>query len=354
MDEANVDSYPLRVRELTRFLSRSNHGGYMFAILKYDNLWHNLAKELAAELAGKEVDLKICHLYPGSDTPLVDQISSSMGDPSRANAVLVNGLEADGEKGCTDLLLELNFGRERLIALQTPILFLINEKSFPLVSSNAIDLFSHRAKSIIEFSERPEKGIEWRLQFDLIQRVYDEKTILDEADLWELEYSSLAEEGEDLERKKYLGIHLVQLYSKIRQVERIGRVLDQFPQPRSEVEQAILDFLRLFPRVWNENKKGVLKSLEGLWERLEEMEIPGIGKKDVFLKFWDLVGDACFLLGKKELAGEAYFRSTSGLDMAVKRFGAPEKYLWVSFSKQDLKGNAIGSRISTPGDGCSR
>ncbi len=70
----------------------------------------------------------------------------------------------DSDQG-ENILLQLNFAREVLNRLQTPLLLLVNDHTQSKINRLAIDLFSQRARSNVYFDESPEE-FEWQAYYE--------------------------------------------------------------------------------------------------------------------------------------------------------------------------------------------
>lgn len=151
-----------QINSITRFLTRPETDGYVFASLEYDSLLPALNDRIIQQAAqkGKKVGL---FFWPKDTTdPL--EILRAFQEETQADALIIPNFDEllrkqkNGEllPDARAFLLALNFSREAIIRLGLPMLWWLSKENLSLVANLANDLFSQRRLTTYFFDLKPE------------------------------------------------------------------------------------------------------------------------------------------------------------------------------------------------------
>lgn len=149
IDQAGHNYYSNLNRLLRYFLRRQP--GYAFACFKQKQITVTINQQLNDLLAESDIKLAEIYLDKHSDLTFVAQLRKF----GEADALIINNLDyiIDDESKESDFLLEINFAREQLIALNKPLLFWVNLQSAARISNRASDLYSQRSINTLYFDD---------------------------------------------------------------------------------------------------------------------------------------------------------------------------------------------------------
>ncbi len=153
------ENYQFNFQKLLKFLRKTPHSGYMFAMADDYRFISQINSLLVQELLNKNIDAGIVFLQSGSADTLVSQILT--GARQYQSVIVPNLFEVinNTTSGLNDLL-QLNFSREELRQLQTPVLFWVDAASLNTIANHAPDLFSQRRFTTIHFTGKIENPVQ--------------------------------------------------------------------------------------------------------------------------------------------------------------------------------------------------
>jgi len=187
-------SYQQNIQDIARFLTTQEDGGFLFAVVKHQGIILEINSNLKRIAKNSHKKIKVFRAKTNNDTTYIAQITRVS---KNADALIFSNLdEFIISKPEENLLTKLNFARETLYALQTPILFWVHENNLSEIANQAADLYSQRALANIYFDDIPETeaGEELEKYFS------DEYLITKEYDKIKLRINLLTNQLEDAEK----------------------------------------------------------------------------------------------------------------------------------------------------------
>lgn len=226
-------SYQRNISEIARFLTTHEDGGFLFAVVKHQGIIPEINDTLRR--LGKNSDKKI-HTFRAksrSDRTYTAQVTHAS---AKADALIFNNLdEFIVSKPKENLLTKLNFSRETLYALRTPMLFWVHENNLQTIHNHFADVYSQRALANIYFDDIPETDAGDELDQYFGEEYLDTK----EYERIKLRINLLTHQLEDAEKTNYpplrtandIVISLIDAYVNIRVYEPIIELLEKY-QPQ--------------------------------------------------------------------------------------------------------------------------
>lgn len=151
-----------QINSITRFLTRSETDGYVFASQEYDSLIPALNERIIQQAAqkGKKVAL---FFWPKDTTDPLETLRAFQ-EENQVDALIIPNFDEflrkqkNGElqPEARTFLMSLNFSREALIRLGLPMLWWLSKENLSLVANLANDLFSQRRLTTFFFDLKPE------------------------------------------------------------------------------------------------------------------------------------------------------------------------------------------------------
>jgi len=135
-------------RRLLSFLTRPAETGYTFACADDERLIPLLNRRLQSDAPG--INLLVLAKADESDVPYLEQIAQAVG---RNEGIVVTNLSEIVQRD-SGYLQSLNFSRERLNALDKPILFWLTPNTLRRLTNQAADLFSQRRYGTFYFEDK--------------------------------------------------------------------------------------------------------------------------------------------------------------------------------------------------------
>ncbi len=154
-------NFYLQMRTASRFLSQKDYGGYRFAMADYAGLVPEIVKALQETAQTTGIEIVEIWLDKKEEAGFLGQIAQKVALHAPANALIVRNFSHFfyQKSGAPHIdypaMQAINFAREALLRLNTPILFWIEKESFATLANHATDFFSQRMGSTLHFTDAP-------------------------------------------------------------------------------------------------------------------------------------------------------------------------------------------------------
>lgn len=153
MSDVNVKSgeYADNLKIIERFFLKTPRSGFLFAVCNDELVQQEIDATIRFLLQGKGKAIRI-HVWEKEDeaTPPVEQLRALQRKYPDTAGIILTGLDGALYYN-TNLLVQLNFGREALSELGIPLLFWLTSRSLQKISVEAIDLYNQRASANLYF-----------------------------------------------------------------------------------------------------------------------------------------------------------------------------------------------------------
>jgi len=158
--ENKTNNYYAALSRLVRFFERTT-SGFAFAVMENQNKLSFVNNNLAEMLRERNLFLKIINFDVNSKKTIIEQIRFHKKEN---NAIVINNLgeliQLSSETKNRNFLSELNFAREELLKIGTPILFWVSTKALSIISNHAADLYSQRSINTQYFDDTPDDKLQ--------------------------------------------------------------------------------------------------------------------------------------------------------------------------------------------------
>jgi len=158
--ENKTNNYYAALSRLVRFFERTT-SGFAFAVMENQNKFSFVNNNLAEMLRERNLFLKILNFDVNSKKTIIEQIRFHKKEN---NAIVINNLgeliQLSSETKNRNFLSELNFAREELLKIGTPILFWVSTKALSIISNHAADLYSQRSINTQYFDDTPDDKLQ--------------------------------------------------------------------------------------------------------------------------------------------------------------------------------------------------
>lgn len=150
------DEYADNLKIAERFFLKTYRSGFLFAVCNDELVQREVNSTLQFLLLGKGKTLYVHTWQKGDEAvhPLEQLRLLKKSVPNLAGFILA-GLDSALLQN-TDLLVQLNFGREALSELGIPILFWLSTRTLRRISNEAIDLYNQRVGANLYFEQAAE------------------------------------------------------------------------------------------------------------------------------------------------------------------------------------------------------
>ena len=150
------DEYADNLKIAERFFLKTSRSGFLFAVCNDELVQREVNSTLQFLLLGKGKTLYVHTWQKGDEAvhPLEQLRLLKKSVPNLAGFILA-GLDSALLQN-TDLLVQLNFGREALSELGIPILFWLSTRTLQRISNEAIDLYNQRVGANLYFEQAAE------------------------------------------------------------------------------------------------------------------------------------------------------------------------------------------------------
>jgi tetratricopeptide (TPR) repeat protein len=153
MSDVNVKSgeYADNLKIIERFFLKTPRSGFLFAVCNDELVQQEINVTIRFLLQGKGKAIRI-HVWEKEDEamPPVEQLRALQRKYPDTAGIILTGLDGALYYN-TNLLVQLNFGREALSELGIPLLFWLTSRSLQKISVEAIDLYNQRASANLYF-----------------------------------------------------------------------------------------------------------------------------------------------------------------------------------------------------------
>jgi tetratricopeptide (TPR) repeat protein len=158
--EDKENNYYSNLNRLIRFFEKTKRG-YAFASIQNQGQIKVINEQLLENLDSRNINLSFVYFDLKSELSLINQLKQKI--TKNTNALVVNNIwellffsKDQSQLKDRDIVIELNFARESLFKLNTPILFWATNEVIGIISNRAADLYTQRNINTIYFDSIPE------------------------------------------------------------------------------------------------------------------------------------------------------------------------------------------------------
>ena len=222
--ENRADNFDANLSKLVRFFERTK-AGYAFATIQTQGQIQPINQQLCSKLNNKKIQLEVVNFERNSELSLLEQLKQKLVKKNSALVVnnfteLLFAFNGEQQAKTDDAVIELNFSRENLHELNTPILFWLTNDFVSVIGNKAADLYSQRSISTVYFDVIPNEDSNKRGLGTFFEPKFRKTKNAQEA---ELKVKLLQKQLQDAENKKHsfvdianrLALPLAKTYSKL-------------------------------------------------------------------------------------------------------------------------------------------
>jgi len=222
--ENKADNFEANLCKLVRFFERTK-AGYAFASIKIQGQIQYINQQLSSKLNEKKIHIEFVNFERDSELSLLEQLKQNL--EKNPNALVVNNFTEllfafnnKAQNNSVDAVFELNFSRENLFKLNTPILLWLTNDFVSVVGNKAADLYSQRSISTVYFETVPNEDLNSKELETFFEPKFRKNQNGQEV---ELKVKLLQKQLQDAENKKHpfidianrLALPLAKTYSKL-------------------------------------------------------------------------------------------------------------------------------------------